>query len=52
MPQQLTSTPHPQQGELFAKALLPRQLPVFKATPEDEHLPHWAQALQDKQKAH
>ncbi len=32
------ATPHNAaiQGELFAKALLPRRLPVLKATPEDE----------------
>lgn len=34
-------TPHNTaiQGELFAKALLPRRLPVFKTGPEDEAAP-------------
>jgi hypothetical protein len=34
--QSTTIPAHAVQGELFAKALLPRRLPVLKSGPEDE----------------
>jgi hypothetical protein len=52
MQHQRTQKPADLQGELFAKAVLPRQLPIFKATPEDEQLPRWTQALREKQVTH
>lgn len=42
----------PPQGELFNRLALPRQLPVMKACPEDEHLPIWARDLSPGETRH
>lgn len=40
------------QGELFARATLPRSLPVYKPTPEDERATIWKDAPHERQATH